>query len=78
MDESDEELVRQTEEEEEGGGGMLRFRFLQLLFECLLARSREPPTGSASSPTPSDSPRRTKVSNCICYHHYFIRYDEKN
>ena len=81
MDESDEELVRQTEEEEEeeeveeeeeGGGGRLRFRFLQLLFECLLARSREPPTGSASSPTPSDSPRRTKVSNCICYHHYFI------
>ena len=78
MDESDEELVWQTEEEEEeeveeeGGGGRHGFRFLQLLFECLLARSREPPTGSASSPTPSDSPRRTKVSNCICYHHYFI------
>ena len=82
MDESDEELVRQTEEEEEeeeveeqeegGGGGRHGFRFLQLLFECLLARSREPPTGSASSPMPTDSPRRTKVSNCICYHHYFI------
>ena len=75
VDELDEELVRQTEEEEEeeeGGGGRLRFRFLQLLFECLLARSREPPTGSASSPTASDSPRRTKVSNFIGYHHYFI------
>ena len=72
VDESDEELVRQTEEEEEGGGGRHGFRFLQLLFECLLARSREPPTGSASSPMPTDSPRRTKVSNCICYHHYFI------
>ena len=82
MDESDEELVRQTEEEEEevverrwrrrGGGGRHGFRFLRLLFECLLARSREPPTGSASSPTPSDSPRRAKVSNFICYHHYFI------
>ena len=69
VDESDEELVRQTEE---GGGGRHGFRFLQLLFECLLVRSREPPTGSASSPTPSDSPRMTKVSNCICYHHYFI------
>ena len=72
VDESDEELVRQTEEEEEGGGGRHGFCFLQLLFECLLARSRESPTGSASSPMPTDSPRRTKVSNCICYHHYFI------
>ena len=71
MDESDEELVRQTEEEG-GGGGRHGFRFLRLLFECLLARSREPPTDSASSPTPSDSPRRAKVSNFICYHHYFI------
>ena len=60
------------------GGGRHGFRFLWLLFECLLARSRKPPTGSASSPTPSDSPRRAKVSNFICYHHYFIWYDEKN
>ena len=56
MDESDEELVRQTDEEGPHEDDELEVAG----------------TGSASSPTPSDSPRRTKVSNCICYHHYFI------
>ena len=57
MDESDEELVQQMDEEEGPHED---------------DKGEAAGIGSASSLTPSDSPRRAKVSNFICYHHYFI------
>jgi len=52
-------------------GGWYGFRF-HWFVQRLLARSGEPPSGSASSPTPNDSPRRAKVSNFRFNHHHFI------
>ena len=71
VDESDEELVRQTDEEE-GPHEDDESEAVGTGFASSDSSSSVYLRGPASSPTPSDSPRRAKLSNFICNHHYFI------